>query len=64
MNEETKEIGTIDLAPSWQGILPALLAGLELGSDEGKRLAMQQLEKMAQAADAYNALVKLKGEEP
>lgn len=41
----------IDLTPLWVGILPALLAALEGGTEEGKRMAREELKHMAQVAD-------------
>lgn len=46
---------TIDLTPTWVAVLPMLLAALEDGSDKGKAIAREELHRMAQAADAYNA---------
>lgn len=46
---------TIDLTPSWRGVLPILLAGVSSGTVEGRRLAMAELERMADLADAYVA---------
>lgn len=49
---------TIDLTPTWSGILPGLLAVIENGTGEGRRLAREELARMAQAADKYNELAK------
>jgi len=46
-------IGTIDLTPSWVGILPLLLAALQDGSDTAKTAAQAELRRMAQLADLY-----------
>jgi hypothetical protein len=48
----------IDLTPTWEQILPALLAILENGSAEGKKIARDELRRMAQAADQWNAAAK------
>lgn len=40
--------------PIWAGILPILLAVLENGNAEGRRMARAELRRMADAADAYN----------
>jgi hypothetical protein len=45
---------TIDLTPTWSGILPALLALLEAGG-EARATAEKELRKMADAADKWNA---------
>jgi hypothetical protein len=38
--------------------LPILIAALEDGTDEGRKLAKLELASMAKAADLYNASVK------
>ena len=45
---------TIDLTPTWRGILPALLALLE--NPATQRDALDELSKMALAADRYNEM--------
>ena len=47
---------TIDLTPTWRGILPALLAMLE--EPATRQDALDELAKMAGAADRYIALTK------
>lgn len=47
--------GTIILTPTWRGVLPLLLAAVENGTTEGRRLALGELGRMADAADAFNA---------
>jgi len=42
---------TIDLTPTWRGVLPALLALLE--NPATKRDALRELSRMAGAADSY-----------
>jgi hypothetical protein len=46
---------TIDLTPTWEGILPALLAIIQNGKTEGRAIALAELRRMAQLADAYVA---------
>ena len=46
---------TIDLTPTWRGILPALLAIYDHGD---RQTALDELAKMAGAADRYISLVK------
>ena len=46
---------TIDLTPTWRGILPALLALLE--NPATQRDALDELSKMANLADRYNEMV-------
>jgi hypothetical protein len=47
---------TIDLTPTWRGVLPALLALLE--NPATKRDALRELSRMAGAADSYLELRK------
>jgi hypothetical protein len=46
---------TVDITPTWKGVLPLILYALESGTDQGKRIAREELQRMAEAADAYNA---------
>jgi hypothetical protein len=45
----------IDITPTWEGLLPALLAIFESGE---KQYAWTELERMARAADAAVAMNK------
>ena len=54
---------TIDVTPTWRDILPILLIGLTDGNKEGKRIAREELARMADAADKWNAHCKA-NEEP
>lgn len=56
--EVHKHVGTIDLTPTWEAILPILLAALEDGTDAGKKIAREELTRMAKAADAFNSVTK------
>jgi len=47
--------GSIILTPTWRGVLPMLIAAVERGTAEGRRLALEELGRMADAADAFNA---------
>lgn len=58
---EIKRAGTIDLTPTWTGVLPIIIYALENGTEEGKRMAKLELKTMAEAADRYNASVKERG---
>lgn len=42
---------TIDIRPTWCGVLPMLLTVLECGTAEGKAIARAELQRMATAAD-------------
>jgi hypothetical protein len=44
----------IDITPTWQGLLPALLAVIEHGNAQGRAMARVELSRMAEAADLYN----------
>jgi hypothetical protein len=55
----TAEVIVIDCIPTWEGILPYLLAVLEDGTTEGKKLAKEELKRMAKAADSFNKSTKL-----
>jgi hypothetical protein len=47
---------TVDLTPAWREILPALLALLEM--PHTRQSALDELARMAGAADRYIALAK------
>lgn len=43
---------TVQIGPqSWRGILRYLLAAVEMGTPDGRRIAIEELERMAAAAD-------------
>lgn len=58
-SDEKRQIGTIDLTPTWSGILPALLAVIENGTPEGQKIAREELQRMATLADMYVVQNKL-----
>jgi len=45
-------IGTLDCTPSWRAVAPIIIAGLQDGTPKGKEIAQEELEHMAQVADA------------
>lgn len=45
---------TIDLTPSWAGVMPVLLACLEDGTEEGKKIARKELTRLASLMDSMN----------
>ena len=49
---------TIDLTPTWEGILPVLVTLLKDGNREGRATALDELNRMAKLADAYVAQQK------
>ena len=48
-------VQTIDMTPTWRGILPVFLALLENGTAEGRRTAREELGRMADLADSLVA---------
>jgi hypothetical protein len=52
-NYNGQEVETIDCTPTWEGVLPALLAVIQDGNAEGKRTAIAELRNMAKAADQF-----------
>ena len=42
---------TINITPTWEQILPALLAVIENGNFEGRKMAIEEITRMAQLAD-------------
>lgn len=51
---DIKVVGTVQLEPTWRGLLPALIFALQNGTDEGQKIARDELARMALAADRYN----------
>lgn len=49
---------TIDLTPSWAGLMPALIAALQCGGPEGQAIAREELGRLAASVDAQNARVR------
>jgi len=52
------EMKTIDMTPTWESLLPAMLAVLENGSFDAKQDIRSELKKMAKAADMQVAAEK------
>ena len=48
----------IDATPTWSAVLPLLFAALENATEDGKRIARAELQRMAEAADRFNAIAK------
>lgn len=53
---------TIDITPSWPAALQILLAALQNGTPEGKRIARAELRHMAQAAEAAKQAITARDE--
>lgn len=51
----TPRLRTIDCTPTWAGLMPALFAILENGTETGKRQAREELMDLARKVDALNA---------
>jgi hypothetical protein len=55
---------TLDLTPTWQGLMPAFKTVMEAGTPEGKKVCWAEMQKMARAADygvnAMKAMVAMK----
>jgi hypothetical protein len=50
---------TIDLTPTWAGILPYILAGLEEGAGPvARQVAQEEIQKMARIADEAGEMLK------
>lgn len=47
----TTEPLTIDLRPTWAGAMPIIVAALQDGTPEGKRIAHEQLKRLCRIAD-------------
>lgn len=57
-----QQIGFLDLTPTWQGILPVMVLALTNGTPTGQRAAQEELARMADAADKWNAHAKAEQE--
>lgn len=58
MNEYKTAIKeVIDCTPTWEGITAVLFIVLEEGTEEGKRIAREELVSMAKVADRYNTFI-------
>lgn len=42
---------TIDITPTWRGIMPVLIEGIRHGTPEGQRIAREELMRLADIAD-------------
>ena len=48
----------INIAMTWAGCAPVIAAGLENGTNEGRRVARQEMANMADAADVVPTLLE------
>ncbi len=60
---ETPPVRTVDCTPDWRGILPLLLAALTDGTAEGRKIAREELQRMADVADKAIAYQKQRDEQ-
>jgi hypothetical protein len=51
---DNRTVGTIDLTPTWRGVMPILIAGITDGNETGQRIATEELYRLADIADAAN----------
>ena len=49
---------TLDLTPTWAGIMPALVAMIESGKGDGPAIAKEELFRLARGLDSSNAAAK------
>ena len=63
IDDDMYEKETIDITPTWEGLLPALLMVLERGNAKGREEVLAELRRMAQIADLHVALVAEQREE-
>jgi len=54
----TTETKTYPIIPSWSSILPMLIQAVDSDRFESRKAARAELERMAELADAYLAIVK------
>jgi len=52
------EVETIEETPTWQGLMPLYLMAYENGASDGRRAALEELQRMAKLADLYVASKK------
>lgn len=63
MAKEPEVVGYIDMTPTWRAILPVIMEGLTNGTPAGQEIARQELARMADAADRWNAHCKAQREQ-
>lgn len=51
---------TVDLTPTWRGLVRGLIAVIETGTPNARQIAAEELLRMAEAADNWNAHCKAK----
>lgn len=43
----------LKLVPTWEAVLPMLIEGLSCETEDGRRIAREELQRMARLADEY-----------
>lgn len=56
--DNTPAARSIDMTPTWAGIMPALVAALQHGTAEGQGMARAELARLAQEVDSANAAAR------
>lgn len=56
-------VQTVDLTPSWAGIMPAIIAALQHGTPAGQAMARGELERLALEVDSANNRARREREE-
>lgn len=54
---------TIDITPTWEAVMPLMIATLESGTEQAKEGIVKELYKLARFADAVNTANKKKNKE-
>lgn len=63
MTTDKTKIGTIDLTPTWESLIPAFVTLIEEGNPASRTVAIYELQRMAKIADLYVAQSRLNKEE-
>lgn len=58
MDGQKKLIGKIDVKPTWESMVPIIIALLENSNAQGRATAISEMTRMAQIADAHVAQSK------
>lgn len=62
MPKDLEVAKTIDITPTWEGVLPIFLAAYTQGTFEGRKAAQEELVRMARIADDAVATKKARDE--
>jgi len=52
----------IDMTPTWSDVLPLMVEVIRNGEYEGVKIVKEELQRMAKAADLWNAEAKAENE--